>query len=585
LIEGAIKVRVAALGEAATQLPWLSPGADALLALACSPDAAGWAEVRQDPGAVLLILRQSAQTLTSPCLSFFPAVLRDPAILEGARSFLNRSTPPGAPAGLLDWDYPATHSLYTASLNYAHLAQRLAQRTGRCDPDNAWVAGLLTPLGWLTVGAVAPEGAAACLADPELVHDATSVQQRHWGLDQAGIARRLLRRWRLPRWLSLVVGHLDLPCEIAQDLGAEPDLFRIVQLAVSLVQRQQPSLALPTGVGLTENAAALGLSPGELEPLAGEVASGLASQGQRTWRPPAAIPFLDDLLRLAIENLRLRNAPALEQLEAQEDQLHQALVKQQQDTVQQLQARKLSALAEFAAGAAHEINNPLAVISGQAQYLLGHEAEPAHQRALQTIIGQTQRIHQVLTELMQFARPPRPQPQEIELRSLLCDVTLSLGDFAAQRQVQLVNQDPDPSIHVQVDPRQIRTALECLVRNAIEAAPAGGWASVRLETPAADRLELIVEDSGSGPSAAQREHLFDPFYSGRLAGRGRGLGLPTAWRLAREQGGDVRFDALADGPTRFVLTLPRTVSANGLVLKNGTVENGRPAANGAAVSP
>ena len=52
----------------------------------------------------------------------------------------------------------------------------------------------------------------------------------------------------------------------------------------------------------------------------------------------------------------------------------------------------------------------------------------------------------------------------------------------------------------------------------------------------------------------EREHLFDPFYSGRKAGRGRGLGLPTAWRLARQHGGDVRFAGAE--PTRFVLTLP-----------------------------
>ena len=63
---------------------------------------------------------------------------------------------------------------------------------------------------------------------------------------------------------------------------------------------------------------------------------------------------------------------------------------------------KLEALAEFAAGAAHEINNPLAVISGQAQYLLGHEAETVRQQSLQKIISQVQRIHLVLTELMQL---------------------------------------------------------------------------------------------------------------------------------------------------------------------------------------
>jgi len=86
--------------------------------------------------------------------------------------------------------------------------------------------------------------------------------------------------------------------------------------------------------------------------------------------------------------------------------------------------------------------------------------------------------------------------------------------------------------------------------------PAEGWAGVRLETPSADTVAIVVEDNGAGPPPQQREHLFDPFYSGRSAGRGRGLGLPTAWRLARQHGGDVRFVSLPDGPTRFVLSLP-----------------------------
>ena len=114
-----------------------------------------------------------------------------------------------------------------------------------------------------------------------------------------------------------------------------------------------------------------------------------------------------------------------------------------------------------------------------------------------------------------------------------------------------------PPVLVCADPAQVRTALTCLVRNAVEAAPADGWARVRLEAPEPGRVEVAVEDSGPGPDAAQQEHLFDPFYSGRQAGRGRGLGLPIAWRLARQQGGDVRLEPHRPGePTRFLLTLP-----------------------------
>src|SRR5260370_38720480 len=83
-MEGAIKVRVPALGEAVTHLPWLSPCAASLVTLARSPGAAAWARVRSDPGAVLLIVRQATPTLAVPTLSFFPALLQDPAVLDGA---------------------------------------------------------------------------------------------------------------------------------------------------------------------------------------------------------------------------------------------------------------------------------------------------------------------------------------------------------------------------------------------------------------------------------------------------------------------------------------------------------------------
>src|SRR5262249_50303834 len=155
--------------------------------------------------------------------------------------------------------------------------------------------------------------------------------------------------------------------------------------------------------------------------------------------------------------------------------------------------------AEFAAGAGHEINNPLAVISGQAQFLLsrlgtaterlsteeeldGESAAEsrAHladwQRSLRTIIGQTQRIHQMLNQLMQSARPPRPQRQWVDAGELVRDVIQRLTEMATQRRVQVDFLGGDEPVRLYVDSRQIRTAVTCLLRNAIEAAPTGGWA-------------------------------------------------------------------------------------------------------------
>jgi signal transduction histidine kinase len=572
-----------ALGEAVTRLPWLCPCAASLLAMAKAPAATAWPQVRVDPGAVLLVVRHSADA------SSLPDVLGNPGILEQALHFLNTSACANhdvsdgtylsrrAPA-FAEWSQPAVEPIRRVSLLLAGFAKQIAEASGRVDADQAWCAGLLAPLGWMAVAALDPDSASHCLADPELPRDPVATQYRHWGLDQGSIARRLSRRWQLPSWMDVVVSHLALPAELVPSPGAEADLLRVVQLAVVLVRQHAPDLCLPTYQAADTLAAALELPEQKLDALQGGREVPVSPAGF-TWQAPEEVPALGDVLRLAAENRRLRQAAWLSPMEAEFDRLHQILAEQHATAVQQVQVQKLQALAEFAAGAGHEINNPLAVISGQAQFLLsrlGTEADRLSaeeelagesfaesrsqlaewQRSLRTIIGQTQRIHQMLNELMQFARPPRPQKQWLSAGELVREVIERLSDLALPRRVQVSFAEPEDEVRLHADPRQIRTALTCLLRNAIEAAPAGGWARLRLECPQAERWHFVVEDNGPGPSAAQLPHLFDPFYSGRQAGRGRGLGLPTAWRLAREHGGDVFLDDRSGGVTRFVLWLP-----------------------------
>ena len=250
---------------------------------------------------------------------------------------------------------------------------------------------------------------------------------------------------------------------------------------------------------------------------------------------------------------------AAKRIEVENEALRDKLRAEQFAYSERLRNEKLAALAEFAAGAGHEINNPLAVISGQAQYLLIKEYEPDCEKALHVIIQQAQRIHLILTDLMQYARPAKPQKRPLDLRDAARTVATNLHEFAALQRVRIELITPDDPCPIEADPKQVQTALTSLLRNAVEAAPEDGWARVTVEL-ADESLRVVVEDSGVGPTTAQQAHMFDPFYSGRSAGRGRGLGLPAAWRLAREQGGDVAFDPKPDSPARFVLTLPRAPS-------------------------
>ncbi len=543
-------------------LSWLAPDVPSLLALARPPAPSTWAAVRNDPATVLLLLRSGAG---SPPEKFLE-LLHEPAPLELALRHLDD------PA-FIEWGGSVASTVYRFAVRCADLASNLAKSTGRADPEAARACALLAPLGWMAVCAIDPAAAEACLQDRGYGKDAAETQRRCWGLDHATIARRLARRWSLPGWLA--VGQMMLPAEVALDLGAREDLFHLTRLAVGIALRDGPELGLVDAAGVAASAAALGVEPTAFSAECPDVPS-------HPRENPQAQPLLRDLLTVAADNRRLRSAPRHDRLEDEADALRRALEETVRSQGHRLQEEKLTALAEFAAGAGHEINNPLAVILGQAQYLLGHEAEwfapdpeGGARKALQKIIGQTRRIHGLLRDLMQFARPAPPAPAWHDLPALLEEVVTGQAELAQQRQVRLAADVPPNRLFVFVDAGQTKVALACLLRNAVEAAPAGGWARLALvDRPAADSLEVLVEDSGPGPDAAVRDSLFDPFFSGRSAGRGRGLGLPTAWRLARQQGGDLRLETPRPGePTRFVLSLARVGSAAGAAPPSALLES------------
>jgi two-component system, NtrC family, sensor kinase len=542
------------LGEVAVDLPWILPCASSLVGLTRPEAASVWSEARFDPGLVLLLAR-------SADAASFANLLQETQVLEKALTWLNQDR-----LHFVDWNQPGASQVHLSCARQALLAQALAAKVG-CSAEKAFVAALLAPLGWL----------ALCAADPDdipqfisLARQGNAWQQAKWGLDHTAIARRLARLWRLPAWLAVVIGNLSLHVSIVEKLGADPTLFRIVQLAVALVQHHEGGLNLSLGDEIESLRLGLGFTIAEMD----ELGESMQSPPSKIWDPPGRHPYLRDLLRLALDNRKQTDAAWIERLQTELDYLQHALEEHCKSEKERLQTMKLSALAELAAGAGHEINNPLAVISGQAQYLLkqlqsaedtlAEETSPTallegikakFSPALQAIVGQTQRIHLVLTDLMQFARPPVAHQQPVPAGVVVQEVSDSLKDLARQKQVNLICAEPPVHWGLHVDVSQVRTALGGLLRNAIEAAPAEGWASVRVEN-GDGTLKFIVEDNGPGPASGNLEHLFDPFYSGRSAGRGRGFGLSSAWRLARQQGGEVRYDGRHQDLTRFVLSLP-----------------------------
>jgi len=223
-----------------------------------------------------------------------------------------------------------------------------------------------------------------------------------------------------------------------------------------------------------------------------------------------------------------------------------------------LRMQSVSMVAAMAAGAAHELNNPLSVISGRAQMELAGIDDEERREGLETIVDQTKRATGIVNDLMAFAKPNPPEPVSVPLLDLLekrrqhCQAALDLDGERITVSVA------DPEATVFADPIHVRDILDAVIRNAIEA---GGADSVHVQINSLSRqsdetVRIVVEDDGPGMSRSVLARALDPFFSHRPAGRGRGLGLSRAYRLAEINHGRLRIDSVLDHGTKVTIELP-----------------------------
>jgi hypothetical protein len=263
-----------------------------------------------------------------------------------------------------------------------------------------------------------------------------------------------------------------------------------------------------------------------------------AADGRQRWievHPLAASPLPPLVARLA----RLRQL---------ESRFHQTL-----------ETEKLEALAEFAAGAGHEINNPLAIIGGRAQLLLRDETDPERRRELAVMNAQVKRAHEMIADIRLFSRPPDPEPTTLDLAGLIDTVIEEMAPQTGERAITLTRTSEPGPWEIEADPVQLNVALHAVCRNALEAIGRDGRIEIAV-SGSASRVEIRVTDDGPGILPEQRRHLFDPFYSARQAGRGLGFGLSKAWRIVTNHGGKIEVESEPGKGATFTISLPRRLA-------------------------
>jgi two-component system, NtrC family, sensor kinase len=226
---------------------------------------------------------------------------------------------------------------------------------------------------------------------------------------------------------------------------------------------------------------------------------------------------------------------------------------------QLLEAQKLAAVGQLGAGVAHEINNPLTGILGNAQLLLERAGRPeAEREQLQAIERAAQRCRDVTRKLLRFSeRRAAVDRREVELNRVVEDGLDLVGEQVRRAGLVLERDLARPSPRVQADATQLAQVVLHLVGNARVACLGRPGARIRVRTVAAEgRAVLEVRDEGKGIPPEHLSRVFEPFFTTKELWTSVGLGLSEAWQVVTEHGGTIAVESRPGEGSTFTVRLP-----------------------------
>jgi signal transduction histidine kinase len=224
------------------------------------------------------------------------------------------------------------------------------------------------------------------------------------------------------------------------------------------------------------------------------------------------------------------------------------------------QADKLSSIGLLAAGVAHEVNTPLAVISSYTQMLAKQlQGDPQKSGLLEKITRQTFRASEIVNNLLNFSRTSGTEFADVDVNKVILD-TLALLEHQFKTAKIQVRSELIPSISaIQGNPGRLQQVFLNLFLNAKDAMPGGGTLSIA--TTNGDQVSVRVSDTGSGISPEHVHRIYDPFFTTKTApkegqNRGTGLGLSVTYGIIQEHAGKIRVETNPGSGTTFALDFP-----------------------------
>jgi signal transduction histidine kinase len=226
-------------------------------------------------------------------------------------------------------------------------------------------------------------------------------------------------------------------------------------------------------------------------------------------------------------------------------------------------ANRMASIGRLAAGVAHEINNPLAIISEKAGLLKDlftfrqeYQGDDRLLNTIDSILGSVERCGIITKRLLGFARQGHTDAQPLCLRDVVKEVLVFLGKEAEYRSIEVALHDEQEVPEIVSDRSRLQQIFLNLINNAFQALGDGGRLDIAFSQARDDMVEISFADTGCGISPENLEKIFEPFFSTRKGTGGTGLGLAITYGLVRELGGDIRVKSVVGQGTVFTVRLP-----------------------------
>jgi two-component system NtrC family sensor kinase len=224
---------------------------------------------------------------------------------------------------------------------------------------------------------------------------------------------------------------------------------------------------------------------------------------------------------------------------------------------------QLASIGQLAAGVAHEINNPLALINETAGYVKDlfsikqqYKNDPELVEHIDSIIETVDRCGTITRQLLGFSRRFDVQVQPVDLKKMVSDVLNFHKKEAEYRDISIHADIPDSIPLIETDRGKLQQIILNLVNNAFQATDNGGLLELQCDLDGAERVCLTIRDTGCGISEAHLKKIFEPFFTTKKEGRGTGLGLSITYGLVKKLHGEIRVQSKQGEGTTFVVTLP-----------------------------